>query len=125
MPRKLPYRPRNEISQTYNDGVVRIFTASDGAEPGYQPVIKARQKHRLPFEEQMLGINRLFMGRQNHVEIKKVIRIPRINVTTQDLAQLHDGDWYEINMVQSVDGVFPASLDLSLVAAKKKIEVIL
>lgn len=124
MPRKLPFRTGNEISQTYNDGIVKIFTVSDGATPGYQPVIKATMKHSLPFEERALGITRLFMGRQNRVEIEKVVRIPRLNVSTQDLAQTQDGKWYRIDSVQSVQDVRPASLDLSLVAEDKTVEVI-
>lgn len=124
MPRKLPFRPGNEISQTYNDGIVKIFSTEDGAEPGYQPVIKATLMHSIPFEERALGINRLYMGRQNRVEIEKVVRVPRMNITTQDLARTHDGKWYRINSVQSVMDVRPASLDLSLVAEDKKIEVV-
>lgn len=124
MPRKLPFRPGNEISQTYNDGIVKIFTVADGAAPGYQPVIKAKLKHSLTFAERALGITRLFMGRQNRVEIEKVLRIPRVNVSAQDLAQTHDGKWYRIDSVQSVQDVQPASLDLSLVAEAKTVEVI-
>lgn len=123
MQRKLPFRPGNEISQTYNDGIVKIFTTSDGAPIGYQPVIRATPKHKLPFEEQRLGITRLFLGRQDRVEIEKVLRIPRINVSTQDLAQTHDGSWYRVNSVQSVDDVMPRSLDIALVAIEQKVEV--
>ena len=123
MPRKLPFRPNNEISQTYNDGIVKIFTVADGAQLGYQPVIKATRKNKLPFEEQRLGINRLFLGRQDRVEIERVLRIPRISVSTQDLAQTHDGKWYRINSVQSVDGVSPASWDIALVALEQNVEL--
>lgn len=123
MPRKIPFRPGNEISQTYNDGIVKIYSTSDAAEVGYQPVVTASEKYTVPFEEQVLGINRLFLGRQNHVEIKHVVRIPRVNVSTQDLARTHDGKWYQINSVQSVDGVKPDSLDISLVAVEQQVEV--
>lgn len=124
MPRKAPYRPNSEITQTYNDGVVKIFSVTDGALPGYQPVLHATPKGRVPFSERVLGINRLFLGRQNRVEISKVLRIPRIPVSTLDLAQTHDGRWYSINSIQSVEGVYPPSLDLSLVAEERKVEVI-
>lgn len=124
MPRKMPYRPADEISQTYNDGIIRIFTVTDGAQVGYQPLIHAKQKHKLPYEEQRLGINRLFLGRQHRVEIEKVLRIPRINVSTQDIVRTHDGSWYRINSVQSVDDVRPRSLDLALVAMEEKVEVV-
>lgn len=124
MPRKQPFRAGNEISQTYNDGIVKIYTTEDGADPGYQPVIHAKLKHSLPFEERVLGINRIHIGRQEQVEIERVVRIPRVNVSTVDLAQTHDGKWFKINTVQSVDDVLPRSLDVSLVAETRKIEVI-
>lgn len=124
MSRKAPFRPTNEITQTYNDGVVKIFSVKDGATPGYQPVLQARHTYCVAFAERVLGINRLFLGRQNRVEISKVLRIPRIPVSTLDLAQTHDGSWYSINSVQSVEGVFPPSLDISLVAEERTVEII-
>lgn len=124
MPRKMPFRPGNEISQTYNDGIARIYAVSDGAMIGYQPELKAKLTYQLPFAERVLGINRLFLGRQNRVEISRVLRIPRVQVSALDLVKLHDGSWYSIDSVQSVEGIYPPSLDLSLVAEKRKIEVI-
>ena len=32
--RKTPYLPSNEITQAYNDGVVRIYTLTDAARAG-------------------------------------------------------------------------------------------
>lgn len=124
MPRKMPFRSGNEISQTYNDGIVKIYSTSDKAAPGYQPVIQATEKYTVHFEERVLGINRLFQGRQDNVEIKYLLRIPRVNVSTQDLAKTHDGKWYRIYSVQSVEYVKPDSLDISLVAVEQKVEVI-
>lgn len=123
MPRKTPFRPNHEISQSYPDGMVEIFSSSDGANPGYQPVIVATKKIRLHFEERILGINRLYLGRQNQVEIKRVIRVPRVAISTQDLAKTHDGQWFRVDSVQNVKDVWPASLDLTLVAVRQKIEV--
>ena len=119
-----PFRPSTDITQTFNDGVARIYTVTDGAKTGYQPVLKASFAYRVSFCERVLGINRLFMGRQLRVEISKVLRIPRVNVSARDLVQLHDGSWYSIDSIQSVDGIRPPSLDLSLVAESRKIEVI-
>ena len=124
MPRQMPFRPGNEISQTYNDGIAKIYTVADGAKIGYQPEVQATHAYTVPFSERVLGINRLFLGRQNRVEISKVLRIPRVNVSALDVVQLHDGKWYAINSVQTVEGVFPPSLDLSLVDERRKIEVV-
>lgn len=124
MPRKNPFRPGSEISQAYNDGIAKIYTITDGAKIGYQPELKASLIYTLPFAERVLGINRLFLGRQNRIEIAKVLRIPRVEVSVLDLVRLHDGKWYSVNSVQSVEGIFPPSLDLSLVTESRKIEVI-
>ena len=36
--RKLPLRPEDrQITQPYRDGVVKIYTITDAAQPGYQP----------------------------------------------------------------------------------------
>ena len=42
-----PYRPSNEITQAYNDGVVRIYTVTDAARPGYMPQPQATLKTTL------------------------------------------------------------------------------
>lgn len=121
--RRKPFRPDTEISQTYNDGVVEIYETSDVAEPGYQPVITATLKLSLHYQERVLGITRMYLSRQDHAEIKKVIRVPRRAVVSQDLAKTHDGQWFRIDSVQAVEGVWPASLDLSLTAVTQKVEV--
>lgn len=40
MPWKAPYRPRrdSEITQTYSDGLVKVYAVADTAAPGYKPV---------------------------------------------------------------------------------------
>ena len=124
MPRKMPFRSGSEISQTYNAGIAEIYTVADGAKVGYQPELRAAHAYTLPFAERVLGINRLFLGRQNRVEISKVLRIPRVNVSAVDLVKLHDGKWYSIDSVQTVEAVFPPSLDISLVSEHRKIEVV-
>lgn len=125
MPRKMPYRPGNDrIAQTYNDGFVDIFQCDDLAEPGYQPKLRATHLARLNYEKQFLGINRVFQSRQAHAEIKKVIRVPKGPVTVFHLARDHDGTWYRIELVQDPDGVFPASVDLSLSAVASEVEVL-
>ena len=53
---KAPYRPDNEVTQNYNDGVVTIYSVTDGAKPGYQPVPTLAEKITLRYAEQRLGI---------------------------------------------------------------------
>lgn len=121
--RKTPFRANSDISQTYNSGTVKICAVTDDAPVGYQPKTKLQLKYTLQFEERALGINRLYLSRQNHAEIVKVIRIPRVAVTSQDVAITHDGKQYRIDAVQAAKDVFPPSLDLSLKNIEQNLEV--
>lgn len=117
---KVPNRPDNRITQSFNDGIVLIYSVKDRAEPGYKPVEELELKVRLRYEEQRLGINRLYLSRQNQAEILRVLRIPRTgNVGTQDMAVTEDGKRYRIDSVQSVPDVYPPSLDISLAAVRQ------
>lgn len=121
---RAPFRPSNEISQAYNDGTVTIYAVADGAKPGYQPVKTATKKFNLRYADRKLGLTRIYQARQNHVEILKVIRVPKVDITTKDIAVTHDGTQYDIDTVQEAMGVYPPSLDLSLKAIKSRIEVL-
>lgn len=112
---KKPTRPNNQITQQYNSGVVEIFRTQDAAAPGYQPEAELISKGELRYEEQRLGINRLYLSRQNQMEIQRVIRVPRRPIDSQDVAVTEDGCRYCVDTVQSVEGVYPPSLDLGLV----------
>lgn len=121
--RKTPFRPNNEISQTYNDGLVTIYSTSNSAEPGRQAKEQLTPKFSLRFEEEALGINRLYLSRANKAEINRVIRVPRVDISSQDVAITHDGITYRIDTVQGVKGVWPASLDLALRRIENNFEV--
>lgn len=121
--RKTPFRPNNEISQQYNDGMVKIYNVTDKAKPGHQSKEELELKYSLAFEERALGINRLYLSRQNQAEVERVIRVQRVNISTQDVAITHDGKQYRVDTVQAVQGVYPPSLDLSLRAVEQKFEV--
>lgn len=121
--RKAPFRRTDEISQQYNDGVVKIYTVKDIAEPGYQPVAGLELRYTLRFQERVLGINRLYLSRQNQAEIQRVIRVQRVDISSQDVAITHDGKQYRVDTVQAVADAYPPSLDLSLKAIEQKFEV--
>ena len=113
---KAPNRPNHEITQPYNDGMVTIFAAKDVAKPGYAPQVELTKKVTLPYAEQRLGIQRYYQGMQNQMEIQRVIRVPKsVPVNSQDVAQTEDGRKYRIDLVQNVLGVYPPSLDLTLI----------
>ena len=123
--RKAPFRPNNEITQTFNDGVVTIYAVTDAAEPGRKPVEKLTAKVLLRYEEQRLGIQRFYSGRQNQVEVERVIRVPRTGkLSSQDVAVTEDGKQYRIDLVQRVMDAFPPAEDLTLVRVTQNYEVI-
>lgn len=112
---KAPNRPNNEVTQLYNDGVVKIYSVSDAAQPGRMVQKSLSLKITLRYSEQRLGINRYYSAKQNQIEVERVIRVPRAGeITNQDIAQTEDGRLYSVEMVQSADGVYPPSLDITL-----------
>ena len=121
---KAPHRPDNEITQELNSGVVKIYSVDDSAQPGYQPKPTLTLKLTLRYEEQRLGINRLYLSRQNQAEIEKVIRVPRQDsISNQDVAILENGSQYSIDYTQTVQDIYPPCLDLSLVKIEQDYEV--
>lgn len=121
---RAPHRPDNEITQEFNSGVVHIYSVEDSAQPGYQPKPELKLKLTLRYEEQRLGINRLYLSRQNQAEVEKVIRVPRQDsISNQDVAILENGSQYSIDYTQTVQDVYPPCLDLSLVKVEQNYEV--
>ena len=126
MPWKAPYRPRtdNGVTQNFGDGVVKIYTVTNSAQPGYQPVPALTLKCVLRYEEQRLGIQRYYSAAQNQIQIERVIRVPRAGaITNQDVAITEDGRRYRIDLVQVVTDAYPPSLDLTMVKYDQGAEV--
>lgn len=123
--RKTPFRPDDRrITQSYRDGVVRIYTVTDGAAPGYQPQPVLTLLETLFYQERRVGLQRYYAGRQAQVEVERVIRIQlRPAVNPQCVAVTEDGVQYGIELVQQVQDVYPPSMDLTLVRIDQKYEV--
>lgn len=122
--RKKPTRPDRDTSQIYNSGVLTVYAVSNAAPPGHTPREMITPKVTIHYEEQRLGINRLYLSRQNQAEISRVVRVPRRpEVSTQDVVIDQFGKSYRIDTVQAVLDVWPASLDLSLRRVEQKYEV--
>lgn len=120
-PRKLPFRPGNDVTQTFNDGLVTVYRLTDEAKPGYMPKPKPVKVALLRYEERRLGLTRYYSAKQNNVNVKRVLRVPRgAPVAAQDIAVTEDGQEYAIDLVQTVDGVWPDSLDLTLAKVSQK-----
>lgn len=124
---KAPTRPtENQITQCFGDGVVTVYAVTDAAAPGYQPkpqLVKP-PKAMLRYEEQRLGIQRYYEAMQNQIQVERVIRTPRYGqITNQDIAVTEDGRQYRIDLVQTVQNVWPASQDLTLVRIEQIVPV--
>lgn len=121
---KTPHRPKGEVTQAYNDGVVTVYAVTDAGPPGGLPVEKPVKKVVLRYEERRLGLQRYYEGKQNQVEVERVLRTPRRKgVSSQDLAVTEDGQQYRIDLVQSATDVYPPSMDLTLTRIVQKYNV--
>ncbi len=119
-----PYRPSNEISQTFNDGIVTVYAVTDDAKPGYKPTLGLKKRIELCYEERRVGIQRFFSGQQNQIKVERVIRCPATGqISTQDVAITENGQQYRIDLIQKVDGVYPPSVDITLTHIRQKYEV--
>lgn len=123
--RKTPFRANDRrITQSYRDGVVRIYTVADAAAPGYQPKPALTLVETLRYEERSVGLQRYYSGKQNQVEVSRVIRtMRRPAVNPQCVAVTEDGIQYGISLVQYPSDVWPASMDLTLSRIEQKYEV--
>lgn len=113
---KNPYRPQHEISQSFNDGIVEICKIENNGESGYKPVKRLVPVFRLNYSERKLGIKRYYAGKQNQVEISRVIRVPQPpeEITNQNIAVTEKRTQYRIDLVQAVTDVYPTCYDLTL-----------
>ena len=119
----MPDRNRKRVTQPFSDGIVTIFSIKNGGKPGYLPKEVWTEKYKLCYQENRLGVQRLYLGRQNQIEIARVLRVPRVEgVTNQDMAVTQDDRRYRIDAVQTVEGVYPPSLDLSLTRIRQGVD---
>lgn len=122
--RQNPFRPGIEISQPFNSGIVSIFRVTDEGEPGYAPVPRLELRVRLRYEERKLGLIRYYSAKQDQVRVERVLRVPRRpEISPQDVAVTQDGRQYRIELIQMADGVYPASLDLTLSSVQQVYEL--
>lgn len=110
--------------QTYNDGVVKIYSVSSDAAPGDRPTEKTSLKETLPYEERTVGLTRYMAAKQDGVEIKKILRCPRREtVSPEDVAVPIDNTQYSIAQIQYPMDVTPDSMDLVLELVEVEYEI--
>lgn len=121
---KAPSRPRDEISQSYSDGILTVYSVTDVAAPGYMPDEALTEKITLRYAEQRLGIQRYYAAMQNQISIERVVRVPHTGkITTQDIVKTEDGTEYRIDLIQLVTNVYPRADDLTLTRVTRTAEV--
>lgn len=123
--RQTPFRfDDRRITQSYRDGVVRIYTVTDVGQPGYQPKPALTLVETLFYAERRVGLQRYYSGKQAQVQVERVIRTQtRPAVNPQCIAVTEDGTQYGIELVQQLQDVYPPSMDLTLVRIEQKYEV--
>ena len=123
--RQTPFRfDDRRITQSYRDGVVRIYAVTDAAQPGYQPKPVLTLAEALFYQERRVGLQRYYSSKQEQVQVERVIRTQlRPGVSPQCVAITEDGVQYGIDLVQQVTDVYPASMDLTLTKIEQKYEV--
>lgn len=116
MAQQQPFRANNKITQQFNDGLVKIYNVEDTAAPGYLPVETLTEKASLRYEERKLGLKRFYESKQTQTEATRVIRVPKppVLIENQDIAETEDGRKYRVQLVQTVPGIYPPCLDLTL-----------
>lgn len=103
-------------TQTFNDGIVNIYSIGNIAEAGNKPkeglTIKVSSLH---YEERVVGMSRFWSAMQTSAKIDLILRTPQLReVSSQDVAIPIDGKQYKIVQIQYPPDVEPPSMDLSL-----------
>lgn len=123
-----PNRPAHDITQPFNSGIVKIHKTINQAQPGYKAVEALKDNPvTLRYDEQRTGITRYYAAKQANIEIERVLRVPSMSKSAcfdvQDVAVTEDGMQYRIEQIQTVPGIYPPCVDISLSKIVQKLEV--
>lgn len=112
-----PNRPKNEISQTFNDGVLTVYSVDVGVVPDYETLKGLTKKSMLHYSERRMGVQRYYAGIQAQTKIDRVLRCQDAGlVEPHDVVITESGKHYLVQLVQSCYDVYPPSVDVSLAA---------
>ena len=117
---RMPNRPRNEISQTYNDGILTVYAVDPGTVPDRVSLAGLTEKAKLLYSERRLGVQRYFAGIQAQIRIDRVVRCQKTDyIAPHDVVITENGKHYSVQMVQPCYDVYPPSVDISLTAIEE------
>lgn len=101
--------------QTFNDGIVNIYSVGNIAEPGNKPKDGLTIKvSALRYDERIVGMSRFWAAKQENTKIERLIRAPKIKSVEQHDVVVLEGSQYDIVQIQYPQDVDPPSMDLSL-----------
>ena len=108
-------------AQTFNDGVVEIYSVSNIGAPGRTPVEGLTLKRCLRYNERTVGVTRYFAAMQNNARVDKLLRCQlQRDVSTQDVAIAGGETQYNIIQVQYPENVSPPVMDITLQEVTQK-----
>jgi hypothetical protein len=112
------------LTQTFNDGILHIYSVENIAESGNLPKDRLKAKiSNLRYSERVVGMVRYWTAFQNQIQINQMVRTQRIDsVNVHDVAVLN-GKYYDIVQIQYVQDVEPACMDLSLERLETEYEI--
>ena len=111
-------------TQSFNDGVVKIYQISDVSSEGDMPKEGLLLKHTLRYAQRTVGLTRYYQALQANVRVKHLVRCHCVDsVSTQDVAVPADGKQYRIIQIQYPEDVNPPVMDLTLEAIEQEYEV--
>ena len=109
----------NKQTQTFNDGVCKIYKVENTALPGDMPVDGLVLKQTLRYKERTVGMGRYYAALQNNIKVDFVIRCPEVRGLSEKntdilVAILIDGQQYKVVQLQYIEDAQPPSMDITL-----------
>lgn len=111
-------------TQSFNDGVVKIYNVTNTAGSGDMPQQTITLKQTLRYKERTVGLQRFWAAHQANVTVNYVLRCPCLrDVSAQDVAIPNDGKQYRIVQIQYPEDVDPPVMDLTLEEIKQVYDI--
>ena len=99
--------------QTFNDGVVKIYSVRDESELGEAPEPILTLKCTLRFKRRTVGVKRYWAAKQENAQADQLIRVAGLASVSTDSAVV-DGVQYRILQVQFPEDAQTPVMDLTL-----------
>lgn len=111
-------------TQSFNDGVVKIYDVVNIATGGGMPAEGLTIKQTLRYKERTVGLQRYWTALQANVRVSYVLRCPRLrDISAQDVAIPNDGKQYRIVQIQYPEDADPPVMDLTLEELKQVYDI--